>query len=373
MPKNNKKGKAATAKADKDFGDMLDEFRTADMTNPAISPSTPTTTSSSSISSSVLSPSVPAIERTVLEVDMVQAVIRGDMKQLKRWARQGVCVRTARPLCQAAASGKIGVVQCLVKELEADVNLGDEVGCTPLFMAAQEGQTAVVRCLVRQLGADVDKASHVGTAPLHVAVLEGHLDTTRCFLKELGADVNQATRLGVTPCHVASTKGNLRMLHCLVKEFSADVNKANENRSGFTPLLVAIEKGHLHVVRSLIEDLGADVNKASRNGQTPLMKASYHKHAKIVYLLTKHCADSQVRAPYFGTAADVSSKVGAPAELTAYLEAKMHCSNPGCSGAGIKKCTGCKQVRYCGQTCQLAHWPVHKAACRAQQAKGCKA
>jgi hypothetical protein len=61
------------------------------------------------------------------------------------------------------------------------------------------------------------------------------------------------------------------------------------------------------------------------------------------------------------TAADLSRTVGASAEQTAYLEAKTHCSNVGCSGAGIMKCTGCRQAWHCGEACQLAHW---KADCR---------
>jgi hypothetical protein len=69
----------------------------------------------------------------------------------------------------------------------------------------------------------------------------------------------------------------------------------------------------------------------------------------------------------FGTAADVSKWFDAPAALTEYLEAKQHCSNPGCSGAGLKKCTGCKQARYCKQACQLAHWPAHKVECKASR------
>jgi hypothetical protein len=40
------------------------------------------------------------------------------------------------------------------------------------------------------------------------------------------------------------------------------------------------------------------------------------------------------------------------------------CSNPGCGGAGLKKCTGCKQARYCAQACQKAHRSVHKAECK---------
>jgi ankyrin repeat protein len=203
-------------------------------------------------------------------------------------------------------------------------------------MAAQEGHTAVARCLVKELDADVEKASEADCTPLCIAVQEEHLEVTCCLVKELGADVDRA------------------------------------DEHGFTPLLIATQEGHLHFARSLIEVLGADVNKATHDGRTPLMMASYGGHAKIVHLLTKRGADSQVSAPDFGTAADISQTVGAPVELTEYLEAKTHCSKPGCGGAGIKKCTGCKQVRYCGQACQLAHWSAHKAACKAHQAKVCK-
>jgi hypothetical protein len=56
--------------------------------------------------------------------------------------------------------------------------------------------------------------------------------------------------------------------------------------------------------------------------------------------------------------------MNASAEQTAYLEAKTHCSNPGCSGAGIKRCPACKQARYCGEPCQYAHWKAHKADCK---------
>jgi hypothetical protein len=65
------------------------------------------------------------------------------------------------------------------------------------------------------------------------------------------------------------------------------------------------------------------------------------------------------------TAADLSRVSGASAEQTAYLEAKTHCSNTGCSGAGIMKCTRCRQARYCGeQSVPLAHWKAHKADCK---------
>jgi ankyrin repeat protein len=117
-------------------------------------------------------------------------------------------------------------------------------------------------------------------------------------------------------------------------------------------------------VRFLVEELGADVNQGTHDGRTPLSASSAGKHQSIAAYLIKKGANPQAVAHGFGTLGDISRRFGGSAEQTAYLEAKMHCSNPGCSGAGLKKCTGCKQARYCGQQCQLAHWPAHKADCK---------
>jgi hypothetical protein len=65
-----------------------------------------------------------------------------------------------------------------------------------------------------------------------------------------------------------------------------------------------------------------------------------------------------------GTAVDVSKAYGAPAEQTAYLEARTHCGNPGCSGARLKKCANYKEVFFCSKACQVAHWPAHKPDCK---------
>jgi hypothetical protein len=98
------------------------------------------------------------------------------------------------------------------------------------------------------------------------------------------------------------------------------------------------------------------------------MAASYHKHAKVVTWLIKAGADPQssmmVADGTTYTAADASKMMGATAAQTAYLKAKTHCSNTRCSGAGVMKCTRCKQARYCSEPCQLAHWKAHKAECK---------
>jgi hypothetical protein len=80
------------------------------------------------------------------------------------------------------------------------------------------------------------------------------------------------------------------------------------------------------------------------------MVPSFYKHSEVVKWPVKAGADTQAAAPRnvgrtLPNAADMSRSTGASAEQAAYLEAKTHCSNPGCSGAGLLKCTGCKQAR----------------------------
>ena len=324
MPKYNHKGSegkkdaAVVAQTDDDFDDMLAELREADLTTFAASSSNSSSSSSGSGSgsgsntasfapasgaprsstTSNAAGSLPsaAAEDDVSEHAIVQACIRGDITQLRWWARRGVRVSSGNLLTQAA--------------------------------------------------------------------LRGNLELMRCLVNDLGAAVNRADRgsEGFTPFCAAAQKGHLAAVQCLVTELSANVNQAMQD--GGTPLYVAAEFGHLAVVRYLVEELGADVNQARKDGATPLMGAACREHHKVVVYLIKHGADPKISTPDHGTAADVSKSAGAPAAQTAYLEAKMHCSNPACDGAGIKKCTGCKEARYCGEQCQLAHWPAHKIECK---------
>lgn len=34
-----------------------------------------------------------------------------------------------------------------------------------------------------------------------------------------------------------------------------------------------------------------------------------------------------------------------------------------CGKEGPKRCSRCKQVYYCSETCQTRHWPMHKQEC----------
>ncbi|KAF9030350.1 hypothetical protein BDZ89DRAFT_1112247 [Hymenopellis radicata] len=43
------------------------------------------------------------------------------------------------------------------------------------------------------------------------------------------------------------------------------------------------------------------------------------------------------------------------------------CGNCGKRDAKMSKCSGCKVATYCDPACQKAHWPKHKAACKASR------
>jgi hypothetical protein len=163
-------------------------------------------------------------------------------------------------------------------------------------------------------------------------------------------------------CHAAHNGRPLEVLQCLVNDIGADVNQSNDQ--GWS-LICGNQSGQARCGGCLLK-LRADVNQADKDGITPLMIASMRKHEEVVVWLIKAGADTQATLPgrTNATAADASRELGASTSQTAYLEAKTHCPSPDCSGAGLKKCPACKQVRYCGEPCQLAHWKAHKADCK---------
>jgi ankyrin repeat protein len=345
MPKHNKK--SSKPEVVEDFDDMLAESSAADLAN--VPPSYVAPMAMNQTPANASSAHVP--EKNVAEATILAAIRAGDLARLRRWHRQGVEMAVEH-LYVAAETGSVTVMQCMIEDLGADLNRVSDDGITPLVVASSCGHLHLVRYLITTLGADVNKTYASGPSPLLVAALNDHLEIVRCLLTEFGADFNLARDHGATPLMHAAAKGHLAVVRCLGREHGADINKSDHH--GCIALIYAAEHGHMNVVKCLVVELSADVNLAAHDGRTALMLASLKKCEKVVRWLIKHGADIGAKTAY-GTAVDASRPVGASFAQTEYLEAKAHCSNPGCSGTGLKKCTGCKQVRYCGQACQLAH------------------
>jgi ankyrin repeat protein len=147
----------------------------------------------------------------------------------------------------------------------------------------------------------------------------------------------------------------------LVRDYGADVNHADHR--GFTPLLAAAHSKQAVCAKWLV-NASANINHTNHNGDTALMLAAQGDQPALTKWLVKAGADPQAVNEDQENAADISRAVHASPEQTAYLKAKAHCANAGCSGAGTKKCQGCMHGRYCGPACHVAHWPAHRAECR---------
>jgi ankyrin repeat protein len=292
----------------------------------------------------------------------------GNLAMVKCLVHLGADVNVQTPLHAAARAGHLDVMRFLV-ERGALPNKADFEGDTPAMYAAQTSRLDSLRCIVKELGGEVNHENNESETALTLAVSEGNLELMRCLVMELGADVNHLSKTSFLPIQLAARENSIDVLLCLVTELGADVNKVDYFNSGISPLNVAATHGSFDAARLLVK-YGADINHANSAGVTPLISAAWEKRFDIAKWLVKAGANPQLAHPVKGTAADISRAIGASSEQTAYLEAKAHCSHPGCSGAGIKKCQGCMQARFCGLPCHMAHWPAHKAECRLLGAKG---
>ena len=69
------------------------------------------------------------------------------------------------------------------------------------------------------------------------------------------------------------------------------------------------------------------------------------------------------------TAAPAAPAAAAPPAPT-LPPAPRICAAPGCGvTSGLRRCGGCRAVRYCSPACSRAHWRAHKAECRRLQAE----
>jgi hypothetical protein len=189
------------------------------------------------------------------------------------------------------------------------------------------------------------------------------MEIALCLARDFGADVNQANLNGSIAFFIAAQIGHLDAMRCLARDFGADVNQANLNRA--TALFVAAYVGNLDIVRCMTTELGADINHARHDGFTPLMVAATRNDQALMKHVVHKGAHVGMASMAGHTATTELKGAGATTAQIAYLEVRECCAaNPGCNGGGRKRCCVCKETRYCGMACQVAHWRVHRGGCQ---------
>ena len=154
----------------------------------------------------------------------------------------------------AALAGEHFQTARILRDKGADPNVGGNVGASPLHSAAYYGQLQMVQTLLLEYKADVNVRKDSGETPLHY--LSNNFDSgpyisqlrnISQFLLEHGADVNARSIDLSTPLHVAARCGRIEVVRVLL-EYGARVDA--EDKEGKTPFRVA---RHPDIIKLLSE------------------------------------------------------------------------------------------------------------------------
>jgi ankyrin repeat protein len=138
-------------------------------------------------------------------------------------------------------------------------------GCTPLHYAVGSGRLNVVQWLLREGGASIGETDSFGLTALSCAASKGHLDIVKWLLKEGGATIGERTRRGLTVLLCAASKGRLEVVQWLLENGGTRIDEKDEEDN--TALLFAARYGSLETVRWLLEH-GASLQERNAQGES---------------------------------------------------------------------------------------------------------
>jgi len=138
----------------------------------------------------------------------------------------------------------------------------------------------LIEKMIVQYGAELNIVDFDGKTPLMLACVHGHVQIVKCLLQHK-AQINKAAPLRMTALMFACIHGDVDIVSYLIQQRA---NIEARSRGGLTPLMYACEHGHDHVVELLINHK-VQVDAQNPNGMTAVMYAAQHGHHDAVKLL----------------------------------------------------------------------------------------
>ena len=270
-----------------------------------------------------------------------------------------------------------GVKRILLSGL-ASITEADQWGFTALLLAIIKGHATLAQWLVLEGGARVDQADQWGKTAFLWASVYGDVPMAK-FLFANGASVTETDLEGTTALLFACKSGHYPLVHWLLVEGGASIKDVCANGDTVWTLLgckmVDLDNDDVYDVLACLLRVMVLLDEAPVDfiaKLSPRLRRVAMRGNKLRSRLPAYLEQQRARiAAHFPLPAVLQPLVAGYAEPTheeIWTEGLrvwvLACCNPGCGGAGLKKCAGCKQARYCGQECQKAHRSAHKADCR---------
>ncbi len=171
----------------------------------------------------------------------------------------------------AAQNGHLEVLKYVVKR-GANIRQVRDNGNTVLHAATIKNRVEVLEYLLPEFAALIDVLNIDGASALYMAAETGNLASLEILVK-YGASVNVKNKHGFSPLHIAAQNGHFDVVKALIKLGIGNINQIDSD--GRTALWWAAksEKASPDIIKMLIV-AGADPTIADKEGVTPFEEAN---------------------------------------------------------------------------------------------------
>jgi ankyrin repeat protein len=195
------------------------------------------------------------------------------------------CAQFATEQHRFAFEGNIKELQKIRQDSRENLNkVKTASGCTLLHYAVASGKLNIVQWLLKEGGAKIDEKDDFGLTALSCATSKGHLDIVKWLLEEGEAKIDERTRRGLTVLLCAASKGQLEVVKWLLEEGGAKIDE--KDIEGNTALLFAAMNGNLETAQWLLEH-GASLQEKNEQGKTAVELISGEENKKYLLQLNQ--------------------------------------------------------------------------------------
>jgi ankyrin repeat protein len=196
---------------------------------------------------------------------------------------------------QAISSNDDLEVKKYVSEHDINVNIKnpEDQGRTALHVATRNGHKKLVQVLVEDCKADVNLKDDNDEAPIHIAASVYRVDIVKYLLEKGSEYVEDVKHMlndkNVDRFFAAVESGNVQLVEEILDKDKVDIDSLDKGRYHRTALHMAATDGRENLVKLLVEKYKADVNIADEIGEVPMHNAADKGHVNIVkYLASKN-------------------------------------------------------------------------------------